>query len=261
MAKGTGFDDLDKIGRRMSAAALVAGIAGVAGGLEDQKNDLKAAAPVGKGKIGTRGHATKGGRTKSSIGYAYPRVVVIAHNEFGAAADVEVTAVMAPQGIYHNDGVAPQRISPKQKQAMVWYKPGQNIWFAVGPRLKSGFGTDRNPGYSRAGMGTQFVQGGAVTKGAQPGSKWIDKVADKFFPSIVASEISFGRIMNKKHQRATGADVPKRAFEYNAPSGAWGSGYSASNDQRLRNNWRSAANRAGSVWANQVRAAIAKLRF
>jgi len=258
MANDIGFQDLPKIGREMSAAALVAGIAGVSRGLETTKNELKDNAPVGKGKINPRGNVTPGGRTKGSIGWAYPRVSIVSHGQFGAIADVEVTAVVAPQGIYHNDGTSAQTIRPRTQGAMVFLSGNQ--WTAIGPNLKSGTGT-RTAGFSRAGLRTQFIKGDSVTRPAQPASRWMDNTADNFRPSLAASSKAFSRILSKAGRRPSTADVSKRAFSYNPTPGAWGSGYRHSKDQKWRNNWRSAANRAGGVWDNQVRAAIAKLRI
>lgn len=138
MAVRHGWQDLDSIMDGLKGAAVAAATAGVSEVYAEAKDELRQAAPVGKTKRTVHfadprisgGRVRPGGRTKRTVNFAYPNVDIVSAGDV-AHVTFEAEAVMAPQGVYHDDAGATRTVRahpPLKKLGWINEGTGAGVW-------------------------------------------------------------------------------------------------------------------------------------
>jgi hypothetical protein len=237
-----GFQDLDSIIDGLMGAAVAASIAGVSESFNSAKTSLQRGAPVGKTKRSVHygdpqipgGRVRKGGRTKSTINFAYPDVDVTKFGDL-AKVTIDAQAVMAPQGVYQNDPASIQIVRPRAPlKRLGWILSGnKGIWPI-----------------------SALVVSGGQHRG------WIERALERRVSVGLRMASAFSRQFTSGGQISPRPSlILDRPFIDTGSTGAWyGSTQPRSKmkDLALRRRWQAASRRSVGSWRRQVISAIGR---
>lgn len=243
-----GFQQKERMMRVLAGAAGAASIAGLSGMFEDVKINVRQAAPVGgvkrtvhfatRNQFGTPiasiggGRTRKGGRTKSTVNFAYPRIDARVGFS-GAFIDMEAQMVMAPQGIYQDRARERMRVSATNRKTLGWMQSADRGIFVLS--VNGSVGSTNNTRWLRRAMRIP------VNGSARAHRSWVSQFTGGGLPRVKRAFVVVG------------------GFRDTSGASAWFGELYPSSDAALRKTWQQASARSRLVFDNQVNAAINRL--
>lgn len=242
MAFRLGWQDQASMERALMGAAAAAAIAGSSEIFETHKRELKEAAPVGEDKPSAHfgaptipgGSIRSGGRTRSSINFARPRIDVDGAGGSVSRLTISADVVMAPQGYYQNQPGKARSVKPVNRLTLAWVGPTGRAVFRSSALVIAGGG---HVGWIESALSQEVV------------------VSQRMEAAFSHQFTGAGKI---RPQRAL---VLSGGFIDQATTGAWygeNTPRSVLKDLSWRRTMQAASRRAAGVWDNQVNAAIAR---